>query len=92
MKKCLRVLVSSQFPEGFLHGFVQKHARQMGLEGSAQFMGSDQLRIIVCGEKEIVDDFLDILFKGDKEWRAENIVAEPFVKDKDYRGVFRVIE
>lgn len=92
MKKCLRVIINSDFPSGFLHDFLQKNAREMGLEGSAQFMASDQIRVVVCGEKEVVDQFLDVLFKGTEEWYAENIVTEPFVKDKDYRGVFRVIE
>lgn len=92
MKKCLRILVTATFPGSFLSSFVQKHARELNLEGTVQLVAPDQMRIIVCGEKESVDQFLDLCHKGDKKWHADAITTEPFIKDKDYRGVFRVIE
>lgn len=92
MKKCLRITIVANFFTDFLQAVVQKHARAHDLEGTAQYLSNDQVRIVVCGDKEAVDEFLDILHKGEKEWRADEITAEPFIKEKDYRGVFRIIE
>ncbi|MDP3889009.1 MAG: acylphosphatase [bacterium] len=93
MNKCLRITITADFPEGFLYNFVQKSARKCNLEGVAQVVEEDrQVRIIICGSREDVDQFLDLLHKGPSKFVPENIEIEPFLKDKDYRGVFRVIE
>lgn len=92
MKKCLRITIVATFFVDFLQTFIQKYAREYGLEGTAQFLNENQVRIVVCGDKESVDEFVDMIHKGEKKWRAEEIMAEPFIKDKDYRGVFRIIE
>lgn len=88
MNKCLRITVTVESIEGFLHSIVQRNARACGLEGMVQPMGEGQVRIIVCGKKAKVDSFVDILQKES----VQNVEIEPFVKDRDYRGVFRVIE
>lgn len=93
MNKCLRITFIADFPEGFLQSFIQKHAKKLQLEGIAQVIGpGKKVRIIACGAKDDVDAFLDILHKGSSACDLENIEVEPFLKDKDYRGVFRVIE
>jgi acylphosphatase len=93
MNKCLRIVLSGEFPDSFLHKIVQANAQKLKLEGTGQVVTAEkQLRIIVCGAKNNVDAFIDVLHKGMAQVAAENIEIEPFLKDKDYRGVFRVIE
>ena len=88
MNKCLKITVTVERMEGFLHTVVQRHARACGLEGMVQCVGDDQILIIACGKKEKVDSFVDLLQKES----ITDVEIEPFIKDKDYRGVFRVIE
>jgi len=91
--RCMRITFDGDVPEGFLRSFVQKHARRLGLEGAAQFIGSEgHVRIDVCGDKESIDTFLDLIHKGSSSYQPDEVEVEPFLKDKDYRGVFRVIE
>lgn len=93
MNKCLRITFSASMPEGFLHDFVQKNAKKLNLEGVVQMLPAEQkVRVIVCGDKDIVDKFVDLLHKGTGKTLLNQIEIEPFLKDKDYRGVFRVIE
>lgn len=94
MNKCLKITFSSvNMPKNFLRAFVQKAARRLELEGFAQMIGSEgKVKIIVSGAKNSVEDFLDILHKEVIRFLREEIEVEPFVKDKDYRNVFRVIE
>ncbi len=93
MKKCLKIIMGIDMPEGFLHSSVQKHARKFAIEGSAQVVITDnQVRIIACGEKDDVDDFIDTLHKDFAKAKITDIEIEPFLKDRDYRGVFRIIE
>jgi acylphosphatase len=94
MYKCLKVVIKAAvFPEGFLHDFVQKNARKCSLEGTAHTAeAAKQVVVILCGQSENIDLFLDIMHKGAGKWMPEQIEVEPFLKEKDYRGVFRIIE
>ncbi len=93
MKKCLRITFNAAIPKGFLQDFVLKNARKLDLEGTAQVVQQEEkVRVLVCGLKENVDEFLDTLHKGTPKVMLEDIEIEPFLKDRDYRGVFRVIE
>jgi len=93
MKKCLKIVLGINMPEGFLHSSVQKHARSFDIEGTAQIvMTEKQVRIIACGKKDKVDDFIDTLHKDFAHAKITDFEIEPFLKDRDYRGVFRIIE
>lgn len=84
--------MSGSFPDGFARDFVLKHARNLDLEGVAQALPDGTIRILVCGLKDPVDHFLDALHKGAGNVVPEMVEVEPFVKDRDFRGVFRVLE
>jgi acylphosphatase len=93
MYKCLKITFTADFPEGFLNDFVRKHAKDLALEGTVQVMSmNNKVRIVACGDKDKVDEFLDIIHKGTAKYSPADIEIEGFTKDKDYRGVFRVIE
>ena len=93
MNKCLKITFHADFPEGFLYEFVQKQAKELGLEGTVQVVSVNQkVRIVVCGDKKQVDAFVDLLHKGTAQYAPQGIEVEGFAKDKNYRGVFRVIE
>ena len=51
-----------------------------------------KVKIVACGIKDKMDTFIDILHQGSTASRPEDIEVEPFLKEKEYRGVFRVIE
>jgi acylphosphatase len=92
MKKCLKIVFSMPNSEQFLLS-VQKSARNLGVEGTLAVLPSDRLvRIIAHGEKEKVDSFFDVLHKEGAQVGVHDITAEPMLKEKDYRGVFRIIE
>lgn len=93
MKKCLKITFGADIPQGFLQSSIQKHARSFALEGTAQLVQSEnQVRVIICGEKQSIDEFLDNLHKDFSKAKINDYEIEPFLKDKDYRGVFRIIE
>jgi acylphosphatase len=91
MNKCLKITLWLDPKNNFLHEAVQKSARQLELEGLIQQLGLDQFKIIVCGKKDNVDLFVDFLHNQSTK-EIKSIEIEPFLKDRDYRGVFRVIE
>lgn len=94
MKKCLRIILTAQFPEELLISFIQKGAKKLSLEGTAQIIDrtAKTVRITACGSADALDDFIDLLYKGTKGFDLEDIEIEPFLKDKDYRAVFRILE
>ena len=92
MKKCLKITLVGKLPEGFLRKHIQKNARSLGIEGTVQPMDDNTIRIVVCGEIDPVEELLDLIHKESAKIDFDYIEIEPFLKSKDYRGVFRVIE
>lgn len=92
MNKCLKITLFVESPVTDLHAIIQKQARSYKLEGTVQAIAADKIRVIVCGEKEQVDYFIDAIHKEASTASVKDIEIEPYVKDRDYRGVFRVIE
>ena len=88
----MQITLTGSFAKNFLHDFIQHHARALALEGLAQHQGPNIVRIIACGRQDKLDNFLDILHHGSLSWHIDSIQTEPFLPEKDYRSVFRVIE
>lgn len=92
MKKCLKIALETENPGSLLND-VQKRGSKLGIEGTIQFASSDKsLLIIACGLKDQIDQFVDLLHKDAAQAGIGEINIEPFVKAKDYRGAFRIIE
>jgi acylphosphatase len=90
MMKCIKVTCMLKVTKVFAD-FVQKHAHKLALEGFLQIVTPDQIKIVVCGAKDNIDKFVDILYKEGAHKKPFSLEVEPFLKDKDYRGVFRII-
>jgi len=92
MNKCVRISVFKNLDDKFLKNSVQKHAQKLNLEGFSQQVEDDNYKIIINGNKENVDKFIDLLHKEFIDLDIQDFEIEPFLKDKDYRGVFRIIQ
>jgi len=92
MSQCLRITFVSKNKVELLCDFVQKHAQKYELEGMVQPLEDIHVKIIACGDRDNIEKFLDTLHKSAAEKKLEAIEVEPFLKDRDYRGVFRCIE
>lgn len=94
MNKCLRIMLTGEYPPNFMTNFIQKNAKKFDLEGTAQLVSAkeNQIRITICGSPQALDDFIDLLYEGTKGFVLHDLEIEPFLKDKDYRQIFRVIE
>ncbi|RTL07240.1 hypothetical protein EKK58_03630 [Candidatus Dependentiae bacterium] len=91
MKKCVKIILQGNFPEGYLFNVIKKQAQALNVEGTGQAIEEGSIRIIICGNPTIIDQFMDFLHKIDPAV-VQSIELEPFLKEKDYRGVFRIIE
>ena len=92
MKKCLKIALGAKGSDAFIQE-IQKKGAKLGIEGTIQHVpGEEELKIIVCGLKDQVDKFVDVLHKDAAQHGVGDINIEPFVKVKDYRGAFRIIE
>lgn len=92
MSKCLYITFSMDVPKNYLQDSVQKKARSLEIEGTAQLITKESVRIIACGGVDALQDFVDFLHQEAAQRSIEGIEIEPTLKDKDFRGVFRVIE
>ncbi|MEX0939819.1 MAG: acylphosphatase [Candidatus Babeliales bacterium] len=94
MSQCLHITFSLEESKKFLQNIVQKKARLLGIEGTAQIVNGNgsSVRVLACGPKDVMEDFIEALHKEVAKETIKDIEIEPFLKEKDFRGVFRVIE
>jgi acylphosphatase len=94
MSQCLHITFLMEAPKTFLHSVIQKKARALGIEGTVRVYsnGEKSITLIACGQKEAMDDFVDLLHKEAAKESIKDMEIEPFIKEKDFRGVFRIIE
>jgi acylphosphatase len=90
MTKCVKISCILKITEKFTAS-VQRRAHQLSLEGLMHVVMPEQIKIVVCGDKDRIDTFVDFLYDEGLLKKPFAIEVEPFLKDKDYRGVFRVI-
>lgn len=92
MNKCLRVTLSLKSYDEDLISYIQRSAKKFKIEGTLQALDKKTVRIIACGKADDVDMFMDDVYKGHKTSVPASVEVEPFLKDRDHRGVFRIIE
>ena len=91
MIQCLMITLTVGSLKGFLDRFVKNNASKLHLEGVAQLISDDHVRIIVCGKSRDIDDFVDVIYEKSSKFKLDDIQIESYFKERDYRGVFRVV-
>lgn len=91
MNKCLKISCPIPAKGSDIMSAIQKNAKKYDVEGFVQIV-EEAMKIIACGKKENVDLFVDELHRICIRQADHTLHVEPFLKDKDYRGVFRIIE
>lgn len=91
MRKCLKIRLFGIVQIPTYKSNVQKHAQTLNIEGSLQNAEDGSIVIYACGTTESLDKFIDLLYKGTSDSEIKDLIAEPFVNEKDFRGVFRII-
>lgn len=91
MKQCLKITVLGNVQGVGYREFVQKRAEQYSIEGTIQNTEEGTVLIYVCGLSANLDKLIDVLYKGTAKSEVKDVAIEPFVKEKDFRSVFRII-
>lgn len=89
--RCLRVGLEIQDVDKFDADFFQKLAKSLEIEGFMEINGQN-IQIHMCGPLNRIDEFMDHIHKIHKRFSNTDLVIEPFLKTKDFRGIFRVIK
>lgn len=92
MKKCLKIHVVGRVQDHVFKTLVQKQAQELGLEGTLQNAEDQNVIVYVRGGMSELDLFIDNLYKDIIKNKIHDILTEPFTQERDFRGVFRIIE
>ena len=92
MKKCLKITVSGKLQGEAYLSYAQQQAQTLGIEGTLQKNTDGNVIIHASGTAENLDQFIDFLYKGTTKSQIADLIAEPYLNHKDFRGTFRVIE
>jgi len=91
LRRCSRIVVKGKVQGVFYRSFVKEHANALKIEGTVQNSQDGTVVINACGQSEKLEDFIDALYQGSPKSRVEQIVEEPIIHGRDFRGVFRII-
>lgn len=91
MKRCVKITVSGKVQNDSYRAFTQKKAQALGIEGTIQNAENGSVVMYACGPAEQLDTFIDHLYEGTPETQIKELIVEPFINEKDFRGVFRII-
>ena len=92
MNQCVQINFLGVFSHKGLREFILKTARGFGLEGTGQSIDKGKIKITICGKRDKIQEFIDELHAQADEHAMSNIEIEPFFKQKEFRGIFRIIE
>ena len=90
--ECLEISISFQGNRIPFQEKIAKKAKEYQLEGILEIKSDSELLVSVCGSVNEIDKFIDFLYEEQQDLSAVIIDIEPFIKEKDYRNVFRIIE
>lgn len=91
MKRCIKITISGKVQNVSYRAFAQKKAQALGIEGTVQNADSENVIIYASGPAEQLDTFIDHLYEGTQDSQIKELTVEPFINEKDFRGVFRII-
>ena len=97
MRKCVKMVVTDYQDIEAFYKAIKKYANINAIEGVAEPVSEEELQIIVYGPKEDVDDFVCAVEDAVSIFAATSnqgsgFMVEPFIKEEDYRGIFRFIK
>lgn len=92
MNQCLKISFHVDKPQSVLEALIRKRATELGIEGMVQAVDQRSVNIVACSTRENLENFLDLLHREAVVGALQNIAVEPLLKNKDYRGVFRIID
>lgn len=91
MSRCIKMTFSvNRTNDKFLHT-LQNQAQKCNLEGLVMANTPETIKIIACGGSSDLEVFLDTIDEIIADQGGHDIMIDPFLKDKDYRGVFRIM-
>lgn len=91
MTQCVRITLVIPANDDLVHNFIQKNAQKLLLEGISNIEAQDTIKIIASGRHTAIDEFIDLLYNGYKGLKPTIVEVEPYITDRNYRGIFRVI-
>lgn len=91
MKQCIKIVITGQVQSPTYKEVIQKQAQKLHIEGTLQNHAVDDILIFACGQSDMLDELIDYIYKGTTDIKIREVVIEPFINEKNFRGVFRVI-
>lgn len=93
MRKCVKMIISDFSDIDALYKMLKKKVDFKRVEGVANVSDEheNEVELIVYGSKEAIDDVVDAIdtLAMDEEM---SVSVEPFLKEEDFRGIFRFIQ
>ena len=89
--RCVKVVFDVKTYQSVLLEKIQSEAHARALEGCLIVHHPNTIKIVVCGTGDAVELFVDFIYAVMAAYEGNQMAVDAFLKDKDYRGVFRVI-
>ena len=91
MRKGVKIFITGKFNHKIFDEFVLKLASQLGIQGSLQVFDNNTLVVYAIGEMENIEFLIDDIYGEASGASIEELSVKPLDEDRDFRGIFRVI-
>jgi acylphosphatase len=91
MRKGVKISIRGTFDHNIFDEFILQRASKLGIQGSLQVFDNNNLLVYAVGETESVEFLIDDIYGDASGANVEELNVKPLDEDKDFRGIFRVI-
>ena len=91
MKQNVRIQITGSIQGVGYREYVQKYATKLEIEGTIQNLSDQSIIIFASGQADDLDTFIDHLYKGSTKSKVSEVLVEPLLNGKTFRGVFRIL-
>lgn len=92
MFKSLKIIISGKVAFLEYANFLANKAIILEIQGSVQRFDQNKLLVYATGDADKVESFIDALYVYDKSSEIDDVDIKPLDENKDFRGVFRIIQ
>ncbi len=85
MSVCKLITITGIVQNVGFRAYLENIAKQLGLTGYVKNKGTNTVESVVCGEKELVEQYINACKIGPKRSTVESVVVKDIITDK-YEG------
>ena len=91
MRKGVKITISGKINHKLFDPFILERTSKLGIQGSLQVFDNNKLILYAVGDTENIEFLIDDIYGDTSSANIEELTVKPLEEEKDFRGIFRII-